>query len=753
MNKKAIFTLYKREMLDILRDKKTVFMNVFVPIILYPLITILASQVMMSVQNSLNEQTYQIAIVSEHDAVDEMQRILGAEVVPAEAQDSSPEAKDQDQNTTKSDPKRSSVSQDQKSKAKDIKEETPISKNETAPDPARNGASNKDKDLRVQIVSSEDPEADLKNKEIHAYIEVKEAKTADAKASYQIHYVASNVNSSTVTSFIQKKLEIYQEELRIQKLQEMGIEYDKVWDPIEIGETDHATQEQSIGSILGGIIPLLMIMGLVNGASNTAIDTTAGEKQRGTLETTFSFPVTRREIITSKFSAVATMASVSVLLNFLSIGVMGYYMYSLINSVASPDLAPTIDLASFLPAVLIMLVCVILFAIFISALSLALYSNAQSPKEAGIYATPIMLVTILVSYIGFIPNLDLSIKTALVPVVNVVLLIKSILIFEYDITLILMALVSNLAYGFLAIHLMYSVFEREDILFGEDSRFFRIFESRANIKPGGIPNIGEAIFVLILGLMGMIYIGSYFQIRFGFWGILSIQIIIFTLAVGYALYAKFDLKKVFSLKLPRASHVIGSILLWIGTLMIVALLSLFLSKIFPQSMEGLEMMEEMFSEQSLLSLLLVVALAPAICEEVLFRGFVYSAFRKRFSPYAAMFFVSIFFGLYHMSLIKFFTTALLGFALNYSMHRSGSIITSSVMHFLNNALSVTALYFSEKLMKFSETNMTPEMAEAEMMSQANPFVMIGVIALFIIGGVLLLNTKPEQRMTETNRSV
>ena len=48
MNKTAVTTLYKRELLDILRDKKTVFMNVFVPIILIPLITIGASQVMMS---------------------------------------------------------------------------------------------------------------------------------------------------------------------------------------------------------------------------------------------------------------------------------------------------------------------------------------------------------------------------------------------------------------------------------------------------------------------------------------------------------------------------------------------------------------------------------------------------------------------------------------------------------------------------------------------------------------------------------
>lgn len=76
MNKTAVITLYKRELLDILRDKKTVFMNVFVPIILIPLITIGASQVMMSVQSSLGTQKYHIAIFGEKEARDELKQLV-----------------------------------------------------------------------------------------------------------------------------------------------------------------------------------------------------------------------------------------------------------------------------------------------------------------------------------------------------------------------------------------------------------------------------------------------------------------------------------------------------------------------------------------------------------------------------------------------------------------------------------------------------------------------------------------------------
>lgn len=432
------------------------------------------------------------------------------------------------------------------------------------------------------------------------------------------------------------------------------------------------------------------------------------------------------------------MASFSVLLNFLSIGVMGLYTSSLIRTVTGG--APfAINLASYLPVLLILLLCVLLFAVFISAFSLAIFSVAQTPKEANLYAMPIVLIATLISYVGLIPNAELTIKTALLPVVNIVLLTKSIFVFEYDITLILVTLMSNLLYGTLAIRLMFLVFEREDILFGEDSRFLRILERRANIKRGDTPSIGEALFLLILGILGLVFIGSYFQLQFGFFGILSIQIWILLLSVGYSIYAKFDWRKVFSIQKPRLLHLLGATSLWLGTLMVVALLSLILQKYFPESVEGLEIMEEMLKEQTLPALILVIAIAPAICEELFFRGFVYSAFGKKLNPFLAILIVSAMFGIYHLSLIKFFTTGILGLAINYALYRSKSIFPSMLMHFLNNLMSVVALYFQDELLKLSGEQIPAEMAEAEMIGQADPLLALIAALLFLGIGVLLLN--------------
>ena len=604
MNKTAVITLYKRELLDILRDKKTVFMNVFVPIILIPLITIGASQVMMSVQSSLGTQEYHIAIFGEKEARDELKQLV--------------------ENTNPDQEQLSAASQNSVSISSDSH-------------------------LFAKVIESDDPSQALKDKVIDAYLEVEKN---GEQFHYNIHYISSNVNSSSIASDLAERLESYKQQLNMQKLESLGIDYQALQDEMRIEQQDHATKEQSIGNVLGGIIPLLLILGLVNGATHTAIDTTAGEKERGTLETTFSFPVTRREIITSKFGAVATMASFSVLLNFLSIGVMGLYTSSLIRTVTGG--APlAINLASYLPVLLILLLCVLLFAVFISAFSLAIFSVAQTPKEANLYAMPIVLIATLISYVGLIPNAELTIKTALLPVVNIVLLTKSIFVFEYDITLILVTLMSNLLYGTLAIRLMFLVFEREDILFGEDSRFLRILERRANIKRGDTPSIGEALFLLILGILGLVFIGSYFQLQFGFFGILSIQIWILLLSVGYSIYAKFDWRKVFSIQKPRLLHLLGATSLWLGTLMVVALLSLILQKYFPESVEGLEIMEEMLKEQTLPALILVIAIAPAICEELFFRGFVYSAFGKKLNPFLAILIVSAMFGIYHLPFYLF----------------------------------------------------------------------------------------------------
>ena len=95
--------------------------------------------------------------------------------------------------------------------------------------------------------------------------------------------------------------------------------------------------------------------------------------------------------------------------------------------------------------------------------------------------------------------------------------------------------------------------------------------------------------------------------------------------------------------------------------------------------------------------LLLIALTPAVCEELLFRGYMFTAFRRKMSLSKAILCVSILFAISHMSLIKILPTAILGAALAYAVYVSNSIFTSSLMHFLNNGFSVFLLYYGDTI--------------------------------------------------------
>ena len=95
-------------------------------------------------------------------------------------------------------------------------------------------------------------------------------------------------------------------------------------------------------------------------------------------------------------------------------------------------------------------------------------------------------------------------------------------------------------------------------------------------------------------------------------------------------------------------------------------------------------------------LVLVMAVMPAVGEELMFRGFIFGTLKRRWRVLPAMLVTSAIFGIYHMSLSKFFTTALLGFMLVYVVEKTGSIFCSMLMHFCNNLVAVVVMKYSEQ---------------------------------------------------------
>lgn len=669
MNYKQLKTLYKKEIMDVIRDKKTILTMVVLPVILYPVLFLVIMQVITMISNSQQERTYYIA----YDQVEEENRKALNDWIAGE----------------------------------------------------EDGLS-----YIIKEVESDNPKEDLEKENIDAYITTS---ITDSQVVYEIHYLSAATNSATVSDMLEEEIDAYGKKIAEENAAAQGLDVKKVLYPVTSTLTDRSSNESSIGSILGSIIPFLMITSILMGAMYPAIDATAGEKERGTLETLLTLPVGNMELIMSKFLSVATIAVVSVFINVLSMGGIAAYLYATINALSEG--AGTFRLGSFVPAILISIVCIIAFALFMSAVVMCICAFAKSFKEANNYVTPLTLVVLLTAYIGFIPNVELSTTTAIIPVANICLLMKNLLVFKYDFALILMVLLSNVIYAFVAVWFLGKIYNSESILFGESASGIKLFERRKNIKKGSLPTIQESLLVLVVALLLMVYLGGIMSLSHPVMGVVVPQFFIGVLPVLACIYIKGNAREIFKLNIPKGKDLAGSVCLYLGVGSLSLLISNLLTMAFPDNSQGLnEEYAKLLDGISFVPALLLIALTPAVCEELMFRGYMFTAFRQKMSLPKAIFFVSVLFGISHMSLIKIIPTAILGAALAYAVYKTDSIAASSLIHFLNNAFSVFILYYGSNIAFLNDEKMGVPL-------------MIGLAVLsviFIPVGVWILNVRKKQ---------
>ena len=325
LNTKIIRTLVKKEMLDVLRDKKTVLMMLVVPLVLYPLIYIGVMQVMAFISSNMETQNYKIVVEAQDEGA------LLSKLAEAKTQNK--------QNTQK--------------------EATEKEATEKEADDAPS--------YEITIVdaaSISDYETALNEEEIDAYIS---GQMQEGKMQYDVYYLSSETNSAYAADLVMDILDELREDMTRQKLTDEGMNVQAILEPISYEKQDTASSEQSLGSIMGSILPFMLVVSLLIGTMYPAIDTTAGERERGTLETILTLPVTNRQLILSKFITVAAIGVVSALLNILSMGAIAVYMYKLMD--LQTEVA-ALDLAKFVPAILVCVLAVFAFSLFISAITM-----------------------------------------------------------------------------------------------------------------------------------------------------------------------------------------------------------------------------------------------------------------------------------------------------------------------------------------------------------------------------------------------
>lgn len=641
MNTKITWTLMKKEILDVFRDKKTVVMMLVVPLILYPLIFIGAMQVVAFISSNMDEQNYRIAV----------------------------EADDEGTFVHKL-----------------------MEKSEEHADAEEGGAAYT---LTVYDVYSMDSVhdymAELGEETVDAYVV---GKMQDGKMQYDVYYLSSVTNSAYAMNIVTDVFDEFREELTEEKIREAGLDVHEILEPVAYQTNDTSSNEQSLGSIMGSILPFMLIVSLLMGTMYPAIDTTAGERERGTLETILTLPVTNRQLIVSKFLTVASIGILSALLNIVSMGGIAFYVYQLMD--LSSD-TQAFDMGRFIPAILVGILAIFAFSLFISAVTMCVTSFAKSYKEANNYITPLMLVVMIVGYIGFIPNLELSQTMAMIPVANICLLIKNILVFKIDYTAIAVVLISNVAYAVIAILVLSRIYDSEAILFGDAKGGIQIFEKRSNLKKGGVPAMSDVALVIAVTIVLMLYVGSILQIKFGLAGLFGTQMILLLVPLAVVLYTKKDIFLTYGFAKTGVRSYLGAAFMGVGLIVINLLLSTGLVHLFPNSTDNVTTAFDSMLSGSVWSSLLVIAVTPAVCEEMLFRGVIFHSMKAKYRINTAMIAVAVLFGLYHMSLVKFIPTGFLGLMLCYVVYKTDSIYPAMLIHFINNAISVLIMHYPEQI--------------------------------------------------------
>ncbi|WP_289293559.1 ABC transporter permease subunit/CPBP intramembrane protease [Romboutsia ilealis] len=679
MRTKIVKQIFKKEMIDILRDKKTIFMMIILPLLLYPILMVGASSIMSMSINKMEQTTVNIAF--NNNPSDNLINIL----------------------------------------------------NKT----------NEYDEAKVNIIKVDDYKEALDNETLDAYVEINENNDIQ---SYKIYTNSSKNNSYTAEKRIKEALDEYKEEIVEMNLAQEGLDAQKTLEPITCETLDIAKNEEIAGNILGQILPFILIIGVLLGSIYPAIDVMAGEKERGTLETLFTLPISNLELVMGKYMAVSFCAVVTAFLNIISILISIGFM-TLTAGIANEMGIPKFDFTQMIFPGIITMICIGLFAMVVSAISMCVCSLAKSFKDAQNYITPVMLIIMIPSYVSMIPNIELDGFTSTIPVVNISLLIKSVLSFKFDLNLIAIVFVSNFAFMILSVLLLSKMFNSEEILFG-NNRSFSFLEKRSNIKKGTMPTISDGAILYAVGLVLLIYVGSLVQLKFKMAGLAITQVMIICLPFLFAYYIKTDFKKTFSLQKVNLKQILGGILIWMGGFVLINLITQITLYLFPQNMEVAEALTDaIIIKDNLVLNLAIVALMPAICEEIFFRGFIFTSFKGKSSSKIAIITSGILFGFMHMDFLRIIPTSILGIIFAYTVYKSESIFIAMILHFINNSIAVLVSHYPNselvKMSSFIELDF-------KNLNIGKFIILICISTVFIIIGMRLFKNKSEKEVSVRN---
>ena len=461
--------------------------------------------------------------------------------------------------------------------------------------------------------------------------------------------------------------------------------------PLHVEPQNMAPPVKVGGHLLGTIVPMLIVLMIGLGAFHPAVEVTAGEKERGTLQTLLSAPLLPIEIVAGKFVGVLIMALLAGVSNLLSLVLLG----GLAAAMPLPDdVLRDISLALSFEQVAALVWLTLLTALFFSALMMTVAVLARSYREAQAYTTPVYFMCVLPAMFAQLPGMDPSGPLAFVPGIGQALVMKAVLNDTAGLELIAQATVATTIFTGGILILAAKIFENEAVMFGETGLTGIIPQRRD--EGGGVPRPSDTLAFAAVVAVLYIYLGSALQmsgpgdegagllvgLTLSQWCILGSPCFL------WLRWRRYDVARSLGLRLPSARYLAAALFLGLTAWYPASLLaSLFQS---PGSSEAAQQLaSQLFPEDaSFLWVFFVVAVTPAVCEELLVRGVILRAFERQFRVRTVAIATGVMFGAFHMSVSKFVPLTAMGVMMGYLALRSGSLLPGVLFHLLNNGMAV-----------------------------------------------------------------
>lgn len=394
---KTIVTIFRKELLDSLRDRRTLVTMVVIPLLLWPLLIGISSRMMISQMKKAQEKVLRIGLLTNANAEEFRHTLHGrADVTLVE-------------------------------------------------------------DLSVDVGHSL-----VQSDTLDAFIIFEQdfdKKVANLVPGKIRMYFKSTERQDIEKERVSKLLSDFEQSLRSARFRNLKLD-EAIVKTVEINEQNLASPKEKLAEVIGGFLPYLFIIFCFMGSMYPAIDLAAGEKERGTLETLFTSPAGRFQILLGKFGVVVLTGMFSA-----AISIVGLFLgIKQVREIPAELLQTILSILEF-HSIALLISLLLPLTIFFAAVLLSISIFAKSFKEAQSIISPMMIVVIVPAFIGLMPGMSLNSTTAVIPILNVSLATRAIIAGTVAPGLLAEVYASLIVYAAVSLYFCSKMFGRESTIF------------------------------------------------------------------------------------------------------------------------------------------------------------------------------------------------------------------------------------------------------------------------------------------------